>query len=451
MILVTILVLLVLATVIFHFASPWQLTEIASNWTSIDSTINITLWVTGFVFVAVNLFMALAIFRYRFRSDRNANYEPENKKLELWLTGITSVGIVAMLAPGLFVWADFVDTPKDADRVEVVGQQWHWSFRLPGEDGELGQVAARFIDQQNPFGVDPNDPKGQDDRLIFSNELHLPVNRPVEFVLRSKDVLHNFGVPQFRAKMDLIPGMESQFWVEPTRTGAFDIMCMELCGMAHHAMRGRVVVEDQETYAQWEQSHPTFAETQQPGPGNAEAGKPLYNTCSSCHGAQGQGNKNMNAPKISGLRARYLRRQLHYYKEGIRGAHEQDQYGQQMAGMMATLSDDQAIADVAAYIETFPDQAAEATLEGDAEKGRRYYSNCSSCHGEEAEGNYATMAPKLAGQHDWYLVRQLKNFKQGIRGSHPEDAYGSQMILMARTLHSEEALEDLASYINSLE
>lgn len=450
MLLVTILVLLVLATLIFHFVSPWQLTEIASNWSSIDSTIDITLWVTGFVFVAVNLFMALAIFRFRFRSDRNASYEPENKKLELWLIGVTSIGIAAMLAPGLLVWADFVDTPEDADQVEVVGQQWHWSFRLPGEDGQLGKVAARFIDETNPFGVDPNDPSGQDDRLVFSNELHLPINRPVQFVLRSKDVLHNFGVPQFRAKMDLIPGMESQFWVEPTRAGAFDIMCMELCGMAHHAMRGRVVVEDSESYNQWRNSHPTFAETQQPGPGSAEAGESLYSVCSSCHGDQGEGNISMNSPKISGLDNRYLIRQLNYYKNGTRGAHEQDQYGQQMAGMMASLPDAQAIADVAAYIETFPEQAVETTIEGDPQKGQHYYNNCSSCHGEEGQGNYATMAPKLAGQHDWYLIRQLKNFKQGIRGSHPEDAYGSQMILMARTLHSEEAIEDLASYINSL-
>ena len=136
------LILLVVATVVFHFASPWWFTEIASNWTTMDQTVNVTFWVTGFVFVVVNLFMAWAVIRYRHRKDRTekAEYEPENKKLEWWLTIITSVGIAAMLAPGLAVWAKFVTPPDDASIVEVVGQQWAWSYRLPGRDGELGAV-----------------------------------------------------------------------------------------------------------------------------------------------------------------------------------------------------------------------------------------------------------------------------------------------------------------------
>src|SRR6516165_4940881 len=101
------LILLVVATVLFHLLSPWYFTPIASNWTMMDQTVDITFWVTGVVFIAVNLFMAYCVIRYLHRKGRQAHYEPENKKLEWWLTVVTSIGIAAMLAPGLAVWAKF--------------------------------------------------------------------------------------------------------------------------------------------------------------------------------------------------------------------------------------------------------------------------------------------------------------------------------------------------------
>ena len=112
--------------------------------------------------------MAYAIYKLPQPSwVKAADYEPENKKLEWWLTIITSVGVAAMLAPGLFVWAKFVDVPEDADIVEVVGQQWHWSYRYPGEDGKLGTTDANLITLDNPFGMNPEDPSGQDDVLVM--------------------------------------------------------------------------------------------------------------------------------------------------------------------------------------------------------------------------------------------------------------------------------------------
>ena len=174
------LVLLVVGSLLFHWLSPWQLTPLASNWGAIDTTIDITLVITGVVFVAVNLFMAYAIFRYRFNPARKSHYEPENKKLEVWLTAITAVGVIGMLAPGLVVWADFVDPPDDAHEVEIVGAQWQWHYRLPGDDGVLGEVDARYIGPDNPFGMSPNDDAGLDDVLITSNELHLPIDKPVK-------------------------------------------------------------------------------------------------------------------------------------------------------------------------------------------------------------------------------------------------------------------------------
>ena len=116
------LVVLVVASVLFHFVSPWYFTPIASNWGAIDTTISITFWVTGAVFVIVNCFMAYAVYRYRHQKGHRAAYEPENKKLEWWLFTATAIGVAAMLAPGLFVWAKFVDVPKDAAEVEAVAE-----------------------------------------------------------------------------------------------------------------------------------------------------------------------------------------------------------------------------------------------------------------------------------------------------------------------------------------
>lgn len=452
MTIVTVLVLLVVATVLFHFLSPWTFTPLASNWTAIDNTISITILITGIVFILVNLFMAYAIYRFRYRKDRKAQYEPENKKLEGWLTGITAIGIAALLAPGLLAWGAFVSTPEDAETVEVVGKQWHWLYRFPGEDGQLGATDPRFTSPDNPFGINPDDPAGQDDVLVFSNILHLPVNQPVELLMRSQDVLHNFGVPEFRAKMDMVPGMISSMWLEPTRTGNFEVVCMQLCGMGHHAMRGRVVVQDEADFQDWFDHQPTFAETQTENHwGNAENGEALYQTCAGCHGAQGQGNPALNAPKLSGIGDQYLIRQLKYYRDGVRGAHSDDSLGQQMAAMMGTLPDDDAIRDVVAYINTLPDQSAEPTIIGDLRRGERYYASCADCHGAQGEGNYYTRAPRLSGQLDSYLVRQIMHFQEGIRGSHQEDQYGSQMRLFSQRVQGEQAINDLVAYINSLE
>lgn len=246
-----ILVLVTVGSVVFHFVSPWWWTEIASNWGYIDNAILITFWITGVVFVAVLGFMAYCVLRFRHQEGRKAAYEPENKKLEWWLTGLTAIGIVAMLTPGLFVWGQYVNVPDDATEIEVLAQQWQWAYRLPGEDGVLGTSDVKHIDFDNPFGLTPDDPNGQDDILVESDELHIPLDRPVKVLLRSLDVLHNFYIPQFRAKMDMVPGMVTFYWFTPTRAGQFDVLCFELCGTGHYAMRGSVVVNTQAEYDAW--------------------------------------------------------------------------------------------------------------------------------------------------------------------------------------------------------
>jgi cytochrome c oxidase subunit II len=255
-----ILVLVAVGSVLFHFLSPWWWTPIASNWSYIDNTLIITFWITGVVFTAVILFTAYCVFRFRHQEGIQVAYEPENKKLEWWLTIVTGVGVAAMLAPGLFVWNQFVTVPADATEFEVVGQQWQWSFRLPGKDGRLGTSDIRNVSSDNPLGLNPNDPNNNDDVVIVGDDLHLVVGKPVKALLRSIDVLHDFYVPQFRAKMDMVPGMVTYFWFVPTRTGTFEALCFELCGLGHPNMRGKVVVETESDYQAWLQKQKTFAQ-----------------------------------------------------------------------------------------------------------------------------------------------------------------------------------------------
>jgi cytochrome c oxidase subunit 2 len=267
------LVVIVAGSVLFHFLSPWRATPLASNWREMDDTLAITLAITGLFFVVINLFVVYILVRYRHRPGSRAAYEPDNKKLERWLIAGTTVGIVALLAPGLIVYMDYVRAPKEAIEVEVLGQQWQWRFRFPDGEGKLGSSDARFVSADNPFGLNPDDPSGWNNVLVNKNELHLPLNKPVKILLRSHDVLHDFYVPQFRARMNMVPGMVTSFWFTPTKAGRYEILCAQLCGVGHSNMKGYVVVEDEATFQAWLKEQPTYAMTKAtPGSGGTEAG-----------------------------------------------------------------------------------------------------------------------------------------------------------------------------------
>ncbi|MEI9401159.1 cytochrome c oxidase subunit II [Mesorhizobium argentiipisi] len=264
MAIVLVLVLIVVGSVLFHLLSPWWWTPIASNWDYIDNTIIISFWITGIVFAAVVLFMAYCVFRFRHREGNRAAYEPENKRLESWLMIATAAGVTALLVPGLFVWSRFVNVPSEAADIEVIAQQWQWSFRLPGKDGKLGTSDTRIVSAENPLGIAPGDPNGQDDIVVEAADLHLPVGKPVKVLLRSIDVLHDFYIPEFRAKMDMIPGSVTYFWFTPTRTGTFQVLCAELCGQGHPLMHGVVMVDTEQDYLAWLGQQQTFAQLSAP-------------------------------------------------------------------------------------------------------------------------------------------------------------------------------------------
>ena len=185
--------------------------------------------------------------------------------------------------------------------------------------------------------------------------------------------------------------------------------------------------------------------------GDATKGKAAYAVCAACHGANGMGNKALNAPQIAGQEPWYLERQLNNFKGGIRGANPKDTYGMQMRPMALTLANDQAVSDMAAFLSSMPvSKSSESTVKGDTSAGKASYMICQTCHGPKGGGNKALNSPKLTGLQDWYIVRQLKNFKAGIRGTKSGDLFGMQMRPMAMTLANDAAINNVTAYIATL-
>lgn len=182
----------------------------------------------------------------------------------------------------------------------------------------------------------------------------------------------------------------------------------------------------------------------------AESGAPAaYQSCIACHGVEGRGNLALNAPALAGQDEAYLARQLSHFKAGIRGSEAGDTLGQQMKAMAMPLSDED-IAVVSAYLSGLAKPVPDA-LAGDLKNGQKLYQgNCGACHGAKAEGNPALNAPGLAWLDAPYLKRQYRNFGERLRGAHPDDKYGRQMLLMSKSLSREQELEAVIAYMHSL-
>lgn len=184
--------------------------------------------------------------------------------------------------------------------------------------------------------------------------------------------------------------------------------------------------------------------------GNPEEGKALYVTCKTCHGVAGQGNRKLHAPALANTDSWYLYRQLMNFNKGIRGYITTDTLSLQMAAMAKTLKDSIAILHVVAFIKTMPEVELPSIIKGDIKKGERtYQSICGSCHGPGARGNEKMNAPRLNGLDDWYLKDQIGKFKNSIRGAHPADKLGAQMVPMVALLANDQAVDDVIAYIRS--
>lgn len=230
----------------------------------VDTLIYVTLAITGVVFVLTQIALFWFAFKYQEKEGRKAFYFPHNNKLEVIWTVIPAIALTILVAFGLKHWFQLTsDAPKDAAVVEVIGKQFNWIFRYPGKDGQLGRRDFKAIDPAagNELGLDWNDPLNKDD--FMPTELHLVVGKPVKFIIGSRDVIHDVGLPHFRMKMDAVPGIPTTLWFTPKfttkqmkeKTGnpdfTFEISCDQMCGSGHYSMRGVIVVETQAEYDAW--------------------------------------------------------------------------------------------------------------------------------------------------------------------------------------------------------
>ena len=189
-------------------------------------------------------------------------------------------------------------------------------------------------------------------------------------------------------------------------------------------------------------SAPSWAE------GN-ERGEDLFQLCTQCHGLRAEGNPETLAPAIAGMAQWYVEGQLAKFRDGLRGTHFDDIAGMRMRPMALTLFSEEDVDAVAAYAARLPSVKLERTLDGDAAKGQAGYAVCAGCHGLDASGNQLLKAPSLHTS-DWYLFRQLQNYKAGVRGTNPVDTLGMAMRPMAMTLPTDEAVKNVIAYIMSL-
>lgn len=186
-----------------------------------------------------------------------------------------------------------------------------------------------------------------------------------------------------------------------------------------------------------------------PPPVGMERGAELFETCAPCHGATGQGDADIAAPAIAGLPQWYVQEQLMGFQAGFRGKHADDLPGLRMRPMAVSLNRDGDIESVSEYVASLEATYPASTLHGNAGRGADSYVVCVTCHGEDGLGNPDLHAPPIVQMHDWYLLNQLRNFKSGARGAHPEDVWGGTMRVNTLVL-DDQAMQDVIAYVQTL-
>jgi cytochrome c oxidase subunit 2 len=232
------LTLLVLATVYVFaahlFPPPPPITSTAML---VDRQYDLTLCVAGVVFILAQLGLAYALFRFRDRGQR-AHFTRGNVTMEVLWTSVTLFVFLGLAIAGRKAWAEdrYTAAAPGAIQIEVTTTQFVYTFRYPGADGKFGRLDPSLVSAPtgNPLGLDPNDPAGRDDIVV--PELTVPVNHPVELLLRSQDVVHNFFVRELRLQQDSVPGMMIPVHFTANRIGQYDIVCTQLCGLGHNTM-----------------------------------------------------------------------------------------------------------------------------------------------------------------------------------------------------------------------
>lgn len=236
----------------------------------IDNIISIVHWLMLILFVGWGAYFIYTLIKFRASNNPKADYNGVKNHYSSYIEGLVAVVEVVLLFGFAFpIWASRVnDVPVGTEvvQIRVVGQQFAWNFHYPGPDGVFGKTSVNLVDEaENPIGLDRNDSFAKDD-IFTVNQFHIPVNTPINVSLSTKDVIHNFKLPELRVSQDAIPGMEIPVWFEATMTSedflkttigtkregkGFEIACAQLCGLGHYRMVGYMTVHNDEGYSAW--------------------------------------------------------------------------------------------------------------------------------------------------------------------------------------------------------
>lgn len=250
----------------YSVQGPMSMHESASvHGLDIDYMFNITLILTTIVFILTHIALFGFSFQYRGSENRKAYFYPHNNSLERIWTIIPAIVLTVLVLLGFFTWRGITNvSPEDqkkAINIEVTGEQFKWSLRYAGADNQIGARNYKLTTPTNGLGIDFKDQKSWDDKLV--GEIVIPVNKPVRFTVGSKDVLHSFYLPDFRAQINAVPGMPTYFQFTPRLTTAevrvqrnnpeynYVLLCAKNCGAGHYNMQAKVTVVSEAEYATW--------------------------------------------------------------------------------------------------------------------------------------------------------------------------------------------------------
>jgi cytochrome c oxidase subunit 2 len=234
-----------------YFGMPIQASAHAAE---IDQMTSLVHWLMLVLFIGWGLYFVFVVFRFRRGANPKASYVGAKGKISKGTeVAVAIVEVVLLLFYAIPAWAKRVKafpSGSEAVVVRVVAHQFAWEIQYPGPDGKFGRTDLNLVTSDNLIGIDRRDPDAKDD-VVTSNQLNLPVDRPVLVHLSSQDVIHSFGLIEMRVKQDAVPGMQMPVWFIPNRVGAYEISCSQLCGLGHFRMRGFVTVQSDADYRKW--------------------------------------------------------------------------------------------------------------------------------------------------------------------------------------------------------
>ena len=219
-------------------------------------------WFMLLLFAGWSTYLVYVFYKFNAKRNKKADYHGVRGHTTTHIEiGVCIVEAILLLGFAFPLWARQADeypTGPEVVKLRAVGEKFLWTFHYAGNDGVLGQINRKLISQNNNIGRDPSDPNGKDD-FISGGTMKLPVGRPVIVDVESKDVIHNLALVPMRAAQDATPGVKSHMWFKPTKTGSWDIICGQLCGVGHSQMKATLEVVEQKEFDDWFKEQSTNA------------------------------------------------------------------------------------------------------------------------------------------------------------------------------------------------